>query len=209
MAHHQLIFIQIWASEINVSVGNIKAVDGTTQNLVTVLYVIVHSAAYDLKKLAAGFSTWKENKMGDQQEQTWGLLAILPQLCTSDFKHSVCVLGSGLLLVLQVPQLLKMKIFSACCVQNGSLGLDVKKRSVVFCGCRFCLLETSCEQDDNFPPSICVRVNSKMAQLPVSTQVWLLLLDAVAPFCVWVGGGGGGGGGCCWCVCSCSVKIWA
>ncbi|XP_070209514.1 E3 SUMO-protein ligase PIAS2-like isoform X2 [Littorina saxatilis] len=31
---------------------------------------------------------------------------------------------------------------------------------------RFCLLETSCEQDDNFPPSICVRVNSKMAQLP-------------------------------------------
>ncbi|KAL8618667.1 hypothetical protein ACOMHN_048843 [Nucella lapillus] len=31
---------------------------------------------------------------------------------------------------------------------------------------RFCLLETSCEQDDNFPPSICVRVNGKMAQLP-------------------------------------------
>ncbi|KAL8606902.1 hypothetical protein ACOMHN_048698 [Nucella lapillus] len=31
---------------------------------------------------------------------------------------------------------------------------------------RFCLLETSCEQDDNFPPNICVRVNSKMAQLP-------------------------------------------
>ena len=47
MAHHQLIFIQIWASEINVAVGNIKAVDGTTQNLVTVLCAIVHSAAYD------------------------------------------------------------------------------------------------------------------------------------------------------------------
>ncbi|XP_041372935.1 E3 SUMO-protein ligase PIAS2-like isoform X3 [Gigantopelta aegis] len=31
---------------------------------------------------------------------------------------------------------------------------------------RFCLLETSCEQDDNFPPSICVRVNGKMAPLP-------------------------------------------
>ncbi|XP_074649733.1 E3 SUMO-protein ligase PIAS2-like [Tubulanus polymorphus] len=31
---------------------------------------------------------------------------------------------------------------------------------------RFCLLETSCQQEDNFPPSICVRVNSKMAQLP-------------------------------------------
>ncbi|XP_064650037.1 E3 SUMO-protein ligase PIAS2-like isoform X2 [Lineus longissimus] len=31
---------------------------------------------------------------------------------------------------------------------------------------RFCLLETSCEQGDNFPPSICVRVNSKIATLP-------------------------------------------
>ncbi|XP_046354822.1 E3 SUMO-protein ligase PIAS2-like isoform X1 [Haliotis rufescens] len=31
---------------------------------------------------------------------------------------------------------------------------------------RFCLLETSCEQEDNFPPSICVRVNGKMAPLP-------------------------------------------
>jgi hypothetical protein len=31
---------------------------------------------------------------------------------------------------------------------------------------RFCLLETSCSQEDNFPPSICVRVNGKMAPLP-------------------------------------------
>ncbi|KAK3098611.1 hypothetical protein FSP39_021211 [Pinctada imbricata] len=31
---------------------------------------------------------------------------------------------------------------------------------------RFCLLETSCEQDDHFPPGICVRVNGKMAPLP-------------------------------------------
>ncbi|XP_022257563.1 E3 SUMO-protein ligase PIAS2-like isoform X2 [Limulus polyphemus] len=31
---------------------------------------------------------------------------------------------------------------------------------------RFCLLETSCEQEDNFPPSICVRVNTKMCPLP-------------------------------------------
>ncbi|XP_048737582.2 E3 SUMO-protein ligase PIAS2-like isoform X3 [Ostrea edulis] len=31
---------------------------------------------------------------------------------------------------------------------------------------RFGLLETSCEQDDHFPPSICVRVNGKMAPLP-------------------------------------------
>ncbi|XP_076322556.1 E3 SUMO-protein ligase PIAS1-like [Tachypleus tridentatus] len=31
---------------------------------------------------------------------------------------------------------------------------------------RFCLLETTYEQEDNFPPSICVRVNSKMCSLP-------------------------------------------
>ncbi|XP_076354602.1 E3 SUMO-protein ligase PIAS2-like isoform X7 [Tachypleus tridentatus] len=31
---------------------------------------------------------------------------------------------------------------------------------------RFCLLETSCAQDDNFPPSICVKVNSKVCPLP-------------------------------------------
>ncbi|XP_013785211.2 E3 SUMO-protein ligase PIAS2-like isoform X2 [Limulus polyphemus] len=31
---------------------------------------------------------------------------------------------------------------------------------------RFCLLETTCEQDDNFPPSICVKVNSKVCPLP-------------------------------------------
>ena len=32
---------------------------------------------------------------------------------------------------------------------------------------RFCLLETTCEQKDEFPPSICVRVNNKIAPLPV------------------------------------------
>ncbi|XP_053205748.1 E3 SUMO-protein ligase PIAS2-like isoform X3 [Panonychus citri] len=31
---------------------------------------------------------------------------------------------------------------------------------------RFCLLETSCEQDDNFPPNICVKVNDKICPLP-------------------------------------------
>ena len=40
---------------------------------------------------------------------------------------------------------------------------------------RFCLLETSCDQEDNFPPSICVRINGKMATLPVSS--------AYVPFC--------------------------
>lgn len=36
---------------------------------------------------------------------------------------------------------------------------------------RFCLLETSCDQDDCFPPSVAVKVNNKMCQLPVSKFV--------------------------------------
>ncbi|XP_077988853.1 E3 SUMO-protein ligase PIAS2-like [Glandiceps talaboti] len=31
---------------------------------------------------------------------------------------------------------------------------------------RFCLAETSCEQDDHYPPSLCVKVNGKMCPLP-------------------------------------------
>lgn len=33
---------------------------------------------------------------------------------------------------------------------------------------RFCLLETSCDQEDCFPPSVSVKVNNKLCQLPVS-----------------------------------------
>ncbi|KAG7163410.1 E3 SUMO-protein ligase PIAS3-like, partial [Homarus americanus] len=33
---------------------------------------------------------------------------------------------------------------------------------------RFCLLETTCEQEDNFPPNIAVKINEKMCPLPVS-----------------------------------------
>lgn len=33
---------------------------------------------------------------------------------------------------------------------------------------RFCLLETTCEQDDYFPPNVQLKVNGKMCQLPVS-----------------------------------------
>ncbi len=31
---------------------------------------------------------------------------------------------------------------------------------------RFSLLETSCEQDDNFPASVCVKVNGRLQTLP-------------------------------------------
>ena len=33
---------------------------------------------------------------------------------------------------------------------------------------RFCVLDTSCEQDDCFPPGICVQVHGKLCPLPVS-----------------------------------------
>lgn len=32
---------------------------------------------------------------------------------------------------------------------------------------RFCLQETSCEQEDYFPPNIAVKVNGKLCPLPV------------------------------------------
>ncbi|XP_026461573.1 E3 SUMO-protein ligase PIAS1-like isoform X2 [Ctenocephalides felis] len=31
---------------------------------------------------------------------------------------------------------------------------------------RFCLLDPSCEQDDNFPPNVVVKINNKLCQLP-------------------------------------------
>ena len=33
---------------------------------------------------------------------------------------------------------------------------------------RFCLLETTSEQEDCFPPNVQVKVNGKLCQLPVS-----------------------------------------
>lgn len=46
-------------------------------------------------------------------------------------------------------------------IRNGS-----KNEHIVQIQLRFCLLETSCEQDDNFPPSICVKCNGKICSLP-------------------------------------------
>lgn len=36
---------------------------------------------------------------------------------------------------------------------------------------RFCLMETSCEQEDCFPPNVIVKVNNKMCPLPVSVPL--------------------------------------
>lgn len=42
---------------------------------------------------------------------------------------------------------------------------------------RFCLLETTCEQEDYFPPNVIVKVNNKLCPLPVSIN---RSIDAIA-----------------------------
>lgn len=37
---------------------------------------------------------------------------------------------------------------------------------------RFCLSETSCPQEDHFPPNLCVKVNGKPCNLPVK-ELWI------------------------------------
>ena len=41
---------------------------------------------------------------------------------------------------------------------------------------RFCLQETSCEQEDYFPPSVAVKVNGKLCPLPVSRETKTTIL---------------------------------
>lgn len=49
--------------------------------------------------------------------------------------------------------------------------------------CRFCLSETSCPQEDHFPPNLCVKVNSKPCNLPVSPDMLLLSSTFFFPAC--------------------------
>ncbi|KAL1417013.1 hypothetical protein MTO96_027221 [Rhipicephalus appendiculatus] len=51
-------------------------------------------------------------------------------------------------------------------VSSRDYNLGSKPEFTVQVQLRFCLLETSCEQDDNYPPSMCVKVNSKVCPLP-------------------------------------------
>ncbi|KAJ0174000.1 hypothetical protein K1T71_010146 [Dendrolimus kikuchii] len=46
------------------------------------------------------------------------------------------------------------------------VGASNKLDFVIQAQLRFCLLETSCEQEDHFPPSVIVKVNNKMCPLP-------------------------------------------
>lgn len=51
---------------------------------------------------------------------------------------------------------------------NRDIRNPAKVEHVIQVQLRFCLLETSCEQEDYFPPNVQVKVNGKMCQLPVS-----------------------------------------
>lgn len=65
--------------------------------------------------------------------------------------------------------------FSLTPAQATEIGMNRDTRNsnkvehVVQVQLRFCLLETSCEQEDYFPPNVVVKVNSKLQQLPVSS----------------------------------------
>lgn len=50
---------------------------------------------------------------------------------------------------------------------NRDIRNSSKIEHVIQVQLRFCLLETSCEQEDYFPPNIIVKVNNKVCALPV------------------------------------------
>ncbi|KAH7984076.1 E3 SUMO-protein ligase PIAS3 [Rhipicephalus sanguineus] len=51
-------------------------------------------------------------------------------------------------------------------VSSREYNLGTRPEFTVQVQLRFCLLETSCEQDDNYPPMMTVKVNSNMCPLP-------------------------------------------
>ncbi|XP_073242099.1 E3 SUMO-protein ligase PIAS3-like isoform X2 [Porites lutea] len=49
---------------------------------------------------------------------------------------------------------------------------------------RFCLFETSCEQEDHFPSSLCIKVNGKICPLPARHVITAKLVTAVTSSCL-------------------------
>lgn len=50
---------------------------------------------------------------------------------------------------------------------------------IYFIFCRFCLSETSCPQEDHFPSNLCVKVNGKPCNLPVSLSLSNTIKDLI------------------------------
>ena len=63
------------------------------------------------------------------------------------------------------------------CFEYREMTSDVIEEYFVQIQLRFCLMETSCEQKDEFPPSINVRANNKMVTLPVRFHIATLRGD--------------------------------
>ena len=59
-----------------------------------------------------------------------------------------------------------LKPSEAAAVQSSQYKVEARTEFRKQIQMRFSLLETSCEQEDNFPPSICVKVNGKLCPLP-------------------------------------------
>lgn len=66
---------------------------------------------------------------------------------------------------------------------NRDLRNQAKPEYLIQVQLRFCLLETTCEQEDYFPPNVTLKVNGKMCQLPVSSsdsRKWCLEIILIA-----------------------------
>lgn len=59
---------------------------------------------------------------------------------------------------------------------NRDIRNSSKIEHVIQVQLRFCLLETSCEQEDYFPPNIVVKVNNKLCALPVTFLIFVVVL---------------------------------
>lgn len=51
---------------------------------------------------------------------------------------------------------------------------------------RFCLLETTCEQEDYFPPNVIVKVNNKLCPLPVSNNCFNFIICIIKILLSWL-----------------------
>lgn len=68
---------------------------------------------------------------------------------------------------------------------NRDLRPDSKLEYLKQVQLRFCLLETSCEQEDFFPPNVVVKVNNKLCPLPVNINIHNMLKEYFYRFCCW------------------------
>lgn len=53
-----------------------------------------------------------------------------------------------------------------------------------FLGYRLCLAETSCPQEDNYPNSLCIKVNGKLFPLPVSLCLHVFVVSLTWGVCL-------------------------